>query len=99
MERASCEVLTSSNERKLIFCEMDGWVLGGRAVWGVRCRCCLGAAGDFSIIDGRVLGHAVWVLVQVPFLGAVWGAAWVDGLVLGGQVTARAHFARLTVGC
>ena len=60
--------------------------------------------------DGRVLGHAVWVLVQVPLRGAVWGAAWVlvtarahfceiDGLVLGGQVTVRAHFARLTVGC
>ena len=26
-------------------------------------------------IDGRVLAHAVWVLVLVPFRGAAWGVA------------------------
>ena len=102
-------VLTSNNERKLI-CEIDDWVLGGRAIWGAGVGAVWELLVIFPIIDDRVLGHAVWGLVQVPFRGAVWGAAWVlvtararvceiEGLVLGGQVIVRAHFARLTVGC
>ena len=61
-------------------------------------------------IDGRVLGHIVWVLAQV----VLWGVAWVlfevlvtvwahfceiDGRVLGGmQVTAPAQFCQFCFG-
>ena len=57
----------------------------------------------FCKIDGRVLGHSVWVLVQVLFWGgvcAVEGAgdradAFDGGTLRGVQVTVRAHFCGL----